>query len=84
VRDFNERAPYRSLFRRYLADAPPGLAVMCHPGHPDDALRQVDPVVDTRADELAYLAGPDFPADLAAAGVALSRLTAMAHPPLAA
>ena len=83
VRDFTERDPYRTLFRRYIAEAPPGLAIMCHPGYPDDALRQVDPVVDTRSGELGYFAGAEFPEDLAAAGVTLSRFTALCRMPLA-
>jgi len=77
VRDFTERQPYRALFRRYIAEPPHALAIMCHPGYPDDALRQVDPVVDTRPGELAYLAGKDFTEDLAAAGATLSRFTAL-------
>ncbi|MBL8707113.1 MAG: ChbG/HpnK family deacetylase [Rhodospirillales bacterium] len=80
VRDFTERAPYRDLFRRYIADPPHGLATMCHPGYPDDALRQVDPVVDTRPGELAYLAGTEFSEDLATAGATLSRFTLLAAP----
>ncbi len=34
--------------------------VMCHPGYVDDELRRMDPVVETRAKELAYLASPRF------------------------
>ncbi len=81
VRDFTERQPYRELFRRYIAEPPHGLAIMCHPGYPDDALRQVDPVVDTRPGELAYLAGSEFTEDLAAAGATLSRFTALCRMP---
>jgi chitin disaccharide deacetylase len=81
VRDFTERDSYRDLFRRYVSEAPPGLAIMCHPGYPDDALRQVDPVVDTRSGELGYFAGAEFPEDMAAAGVTLSRFTALCRMP---
>jgi len=77
VRDFDEPLPYRTLFRRYLFEPAPGLAIMCHPGHPDDALRALDPVVATRADELSYFAGDEFPADLAEAGMKLVRFTAL-------
>lgn len=77
VRDFDEAVPYRTLFRRYLFESPAGLAIMCHPGHPDDALRALDPVVATREDELSYFAGDEFPADLAAAGLRLVRFTAL-------
>lgn len=81
VRGFADRRPYRVLFRRFLAGAPAGLAVMCHPGHPDDALRALDPVVATRAEELAYFAGDSFPADLAEAGMRLVRFTALCRSP---
>lgn len=81
VRGFADRRPYRVLFRRFLAGAPAGLAVMCHPGHPDDALRALDPVVATRAEELAYFAGDAFPADLAEAGMRLVRFTALCRSP---
>lgn len=77
VRDFDEAVPYRTLFRRYLFAPPAGLAIMCHPGHPDDALRALDPVVATREDEYAYFAGDEFPADLAAAGLRLVRFTVL-------
>jgi hypothetical protein len=77
VRDFGEAVPYRTLFRRFVSDAPPGLAIMCHPGHPDAALRALDPVVATRAEEFAYFAGDDFPADLAEAGLRLVRFTTL-------
>lgn len=75
VRDFDEPVPYRALFRRFVFEPQPGLAIMCHPGHPDDALRALDPVVATRAEELAYFAGDDYPADLAEAGLRLVRFT---------
>ncbi|MBI3451552.1 MAG: ChbG/HpnK family deacetylase [Rhodospirillales bacterium] len=73
VRDFTERLPYRDLFARFLAERPDGLLVMCHPGHVDSDLAAVDPVTDPRADEYAYLAGTEFPADLARAGYTLGR-----------
>ncbi|MFZ5792690.1 MAG: ChbG/HpnK family deacetylase [Pseudomonadota bacterium] len=68
LRRFVEAAPYRALFRRWLAAATPGTMIMCHPGEPDDALASRDPVVGPRAEELAYLAGPAFAEDVAAAG----------------
>lgn len=73
VRDFNERAGYRELFRKFTSGAPRGLAVMCHPGLPDAELAALDRVTDARAGEYAYLAGDVFPADLAAARVRLAR-----------
>ncbi|MGH6887914.1 MAG: ChbG/HpnK family deacetylase [Rhizomicrobium sp.] len=74
VRTFRETAPFGELFRKMVADAREGTLVICHPGHPDDVLARRDPVCATRADEWNYLSGPDFPADLARAGLALARL----------
>jgi predicted glycoside hydrolase/deacetylase ChbG (UPF0249 family) len=34
--------------------------VMCHPGHVDSELRTLDPVIETRAQEYAYLASNRF------------------------
>ena len=78
VRNFNEREPYRALMRRYLTGARSGLLIMCHPGGPDGELAKIDSVTAPRADELAYLSGADFPADLASAGCELVRLSAPA------
>ena len=51
---------------------------MCHPGRPDAELAEIDTVTESRADELAYLSGPEFPADLAAAGCRLVRMSVVA------
>ncbi len=76
---------YRSWMQRWLAALPAaGGMVFCHPGHAADA--DADPYADAHADphsdvdaiaaarprELAYLAGPDFIADLRAADVVLA------------
>jgi predicted glycoside hydrolase/deacetylase ChbG (UPF0249 family) len=79
VRNFTEREPYGALMRAYLKGARPGLLIMCHPGRQDDELGKIDHVTASRADELAYLAGPEFPADLAAAGCEIARLNAGAR-----
>lgn len=73
VRTFKETAPYRDLFRRFVADAPEGLLVMCHPGRADADLAAVDWVTRQRDDEYAYLKSEAFVADLAEAGVILGR-----------
>lgn len=78
VRNFDEREPYRVLMRRYLTGARPGLLIMCHPGRPDEETGKIDFVTAPRADELAYLSGADFAADLAGAGCELVRLSARA------
>lgn len=66
VRSFRETDPYRALFRRWLAAATPGSLIMCHPGRPDMTLAMRDPVTIPRAQELAYLSGPEYLADRAA------------------
>ena len=76
VRNFDEREPYRALMQRFLRGARPGLLIMCHPGRADETLARIDKVRAPREGELAYLSGPDFPADLAAAGCRLARLSA--------
>ena len=72
---------YGSLMRQWLAQVPEqGALLFCHPGRPSDGGLGVggdngdapDPIAAARQIELAYLAGPDFPRDLAAAGVTLA------------
>jgi predicted glycoside hydrolase/deacetylase ChbG (UPF0249 family) len=76
VRSFTETESYQSLMRGFLKDAAPGLLVMCHPGRPDEELAKIDHVLAPRAEELAYLSGSDFPADLASAGCRLMKFSA--------
>jgi predicted glycoside hydrolase/deacetylase ChbG (UPF0249 family) len=78
VRDFTETLPYRQLFLRFVAGAPRALAVMCHPGHPDAALGELDHVTLPRQGEYDYLAGGEFPGDIAAAGLSLGRFKDLA------
>ncbi len=78
VRDFTETTPYRDLFRRFVEGRPGGLAVMCHPGHPDADLAALDRVTGARQGEYDYLAGEEFPRDLAAAGLRLGRFRELA------
>jgi predicted glycoside hydrolase/deacetylase ChbG (UPF0249 family) len=80
VRDFSEPS-FGALMRKYLKGARAGLLIMCHPGRPDAELAQIDTVTDSRADELAYLSGPEFPADLAAAGCQLVRMSTVVSQP---
>lgn len=77
VYDFALAPPYRERMRRFLAHAGVLPLIMVHPGHVDAALVGLDPVVEARAIELAYLGGADFAADLAAAGVRLERMSVM-------
>lgn len=53
---------------RFLQELPEGGVIMVHPARPDAELAALDPVVGARAAEMAYLAGPDWPAALARAG----------------
>lgn len=60
-----------TLFERSLQGLGACPVVMCHPGRVDEELRRLDPVVETRAGELAYLASDRFAALLAARGATL-------------
>ena len=86
VRSFSEPGPYRDLFLRFIApDASGpvrGLAVMCHPGHPDAELAALDSLTGPREVEYAYLAGDEFPRDIAAAGLRLARFRELAPAPV--
>jgi hypothetical protein len=74
ARNFKERVPYRDLFRSMIAGAINGSIVMCHPGHVDETLQSRDPIRAQREEEFSYFAGDDFPRDLDAAGLQLTRL----------
>ena len=54
-----------TAFDRAFRHLGPRPVVMCHPGHPDDELRRLDPVVEVRRLEFDYLASDAF-ADLLA------------------
>lgn len=58
--DFAKARDFATIFPGFLADLPPGAVVMVHPGHVDETLRKRDPVHEPRAQEFAFLAGPDF------------------------
>ena len=73
MNDFSRARPFGALFRRFAAGPGARPLVMCHPGFPDAALAALDTVVHRRQDEYDYLAGPEFPRDLAAAGRSLAR-----------
>lgn len=64
---------YADLMTAWLARAPAGAILMCHPAQaaePDDAIGVA------RAQELAYLASPDFAQALGKAGVSVARACA--------
>lgn len=63
--------PPGRVFASALSNLGPQPVVMCHPGHADDALRGLDPAVESRPEELAYLSSDAFGALLEERGVAL-------------
>ncbi|MCW5773294.1 MAG: ChbG/HpnK family deacetylase [Rhodospirillaceae bacterium] len=71
--DFARTRPFRDLCRRFAAGPGERPLVMCHPGFPDAELAAIDSLVERRQDEFDYLAGPDLPADLDAAGRRIAR-----------
>jgi predicted glycoside hydrolase/deacetylase ChbG (UPF0249 family) len=70
--DFNSKTAFGKIFPRFLAGLPDGGLIMCHPGHVDAALEQLDWVTDQREREFAYLNSDAFPRDLSAHGIALA------------
>jgi predicted glycoside hydrolase/deacetylase ChbG (UPF0249 family) len=69
---FRPQADYAALFPDFLDGLPDGGLVMCHPGHVDPQLRQLDPLTDLREREYAFFLDESFPKLLAAHGVALA------------
>lgn len=71
IYDFaGDQRRYGRLMQGWLRVAPPGSIIMCHPAQaaePDDGIGVA------RAEEFAYLSGPDFSHALAQAGVHLVR-----------
>jgi len=63
---FNVGSDYRTEFAAALRAAGPRHLIMCHPGHVDDELAALDPVLVTRETELAFLLSDDFTKMLAA------------------
>ncbi|MGN6462728.1 MAG: ChbG/HpnK family deacetylase [Pseudolabrys sp.] len=70
--DFATTTNVATLFPRFLEDLPDNSVVMCHPGHVDDELRQLDPLTDPRAREYDYLASGAFGDVLTQRGFALA------------
>lgn len=71
IYDFaGDQERYARQMAGWLAAAPPGSIIMCHPAQ---AAEPGDVIGVARAQEFAYLSGADFPAALARAGVRLVR-----------
>jgi chitin disaccharide deacetylase len=64
-------AAYARIFASFLDGLPDGGVVMCHPGHVDTELTQLDHVTDAREREYDFFAGDMFPGVLAEHGVSL-------------
>lgn len=71
--DFNPARDYGAAFQTYLLAAGPKHLVMCHPGHVDDELRSLDPVLDAREKEFEFLMSDRFDEILQKAGMRLGR-----------
>jgi predicted glycoside hydrolase/deacetylase ChbG (UPF0249 family) len=52
--------PASRVFEAAFSRLGEGPVIMCHPGHVDDELRSLDPAVESRAAELAYLKSDAF------------------------
>jgi predicted glycoside hydrolase/deacetylase ChbG (UPF0249 family) len=65
-------AEFSAIFPKFLESQPDGGLIMCHPGTVDPELARLDPLTTHREREYAYLRGDEFPATLAANGVALA------------
>lgn len=75
---FDPQGDYAADFESYLAAPGSRHLVMCHPGEIDEELKAVDPVVETRPQELAFLLGDRCQELMADAGLVLARLRPLA------
>ena len=71
--DFTRQTDFGALMAGFLNGLPDGGLVMCHPGHVDDILIDLDPFTDQREREYQYLASDAFAQLLAANNVTLAR-----------
>jgi chitin disaccharide deacetylase len=74
---FEANADHAADFATYLRAPGARHLVMCHPGHVDDELAQLDPVTATREAELAFLLSPRFAETLDRAGAHLAIMSRM-------
>ena len=63
--DFSRPQDFGTLMPTFLDGLPDNGLIMCHPGHVDDVLRDLDPLTHQREHEHAYLSGAHFPELLA-------------------
>ncbi|MDF2120504.1 ChbG/HpnK family deacetylase [Roseiarcaceae bacterium H3SJ34-1] len=69
---FDAQKDYGRAFDRYLVAAGNRHLVMCHPGHVDAELQAVDPVLETREQELAFFLSDRFKSLLSQRNAALA------------
>jgi chitin disaccharide deacetylase len=72
---FRAERGYAGDFARYLVAPGRCHLIMCHPGHVDEELEQLDPVTASREVELAFLLSDRFSDLLAEKGAELVRLS---------
>ncbi|MFO1125180.1 MAG: ChbG/HpnK family deacetylase [Methylocystis sp.] len=82
--DFHPSFDYARIFQSYLRAPGRRHLIMCHPGHVDEDLRELDPVTITREQELAFLLSPKLPEMLEKRGLRLARLSQADRMPSAA
>jgi predicted glycoside hydrolase/deacetylase ChbG (UPF0249 family) len=75
--DFNSGRDYANRFATYLRARGGRHLVMCHPGHVDQELRELDPVTVTREQELTFLLSQQFADMLDRKGLRVGRLSEM-------
>jgi predicted glycoside hydrolase/deacetylase ChbG (UPF0249 family) len=75
---FDPSQDYARDFASYLIAPGPRHLVMCHPGEIDDELPKIDPAVETRPQELAFLMSEKAGDIMAQAGLTLARLRPLA------
>ena len=78
---FDPAGEYGRLFTRYLEAPGPRHLIMCHPGYVDDALHRLDPVVESRERELAFLTSTAFARTLERANAVTRRMTELTRMP---
>lgn len=75
---FDPKQDFAVEFRSYLMAPGSRHLVMCHPGEIDDEIGKIDPVVETRPQELAFLLSDRAQELMTEAGLALARLRPLA------
>lgn len=78
VTGFDGRPPFGEAVRRFMSGPGRRPLMMCHPAAPGEPAHPTDVIMPARHAEYAYLGGPDFEADLQAAGIRVRRLADLA------